>query len=314
METLELPLVMPEARSATGFRLHPALDAGKYELPGTARDVARWKAWCYVANSCGEDEDVAQMQQVGYVMVSRTDDTIVPIARGDEHHRGYDLLHDFASGEYATYAGGGRRTKGLPIRARDYVPVWAHGNNYVYGAKDAADMLAALRKWLSWGGPDGIVWGANDLRGRAMTSRQFVEHEGELAIEPGRLAPIGADVHARLTRLSETLVALGRHPARPALTDAYRQTDDLLATLKPLGYQIGLDGEWVKAAEKRLREVRRSGDSQELWEFAFGFSGLKNALHVHLRQETAKEWAWGMDSLRAIWGDPELAIDMLGRI
>lgn len=324
METLELPLPAPAPRAPAptrhGFRLHPALDASKYVMPGSLAGVRRWKAFCYVGNDC-EEKDAQQMQDVGYVMISLVDDTIIPIARGDEHHRGYDLLHDFASGEYATYglpaARRGRRPKpgqGLDIRARDYVPVWSHGTNYVYGPSDIADMTVALRKWLSYGGRDGIVIGSNDLRGRALSSSGMVASGGDFTVAPGTLAPIGAEIYARFEKLSATLVALGREPTRPALSDAFRQTADLLSMIEPFGYQIGINLEFRNATLSRLKEVRRSGDSQQLWELVFGFDGIKNAMHVYLRQETEKDWAWSRDHLSSIWGDPGLAIDMLGRL
>jgi hypothetical protein len=324
METLELPLPVPAppapAPTRHGFRLHPALDASKYEMPGSLASVRRWKAFCYVGNDC-EEKDAQQMQDVGYVMVSLVDDTVIPIARGDEHHRGYDLLHDFASGEYATYqmpsSRRGRKPKpgpGLDIRARDYVPVWSHGTNYVYGPKDVADMTEALRRWLSYGGRDGIVIGANDLRGRALSSSGMVASGGDFTFAPGTLAPLGAEIYARLEKLSATLVTLGREPTRPAMSDAFRQTADLMTMIEPFGYQIGVSQEFRREALVRLKEARRSGDSQKLWELVFGFSGIKNVMHVYLREETAKDWAWSRDHLSSIWGDPGLAIDMLGRL
>ncbi len=323
METLELPLPTPALPPTRhGFRLHPALDPSKYEMPGSLAGVARWKAFCYVGNDCGQ-EHVHEMQDVGYVMISLVDDTIVPIARGDEHHQGYDLMFDFASGEYATYglppARNGRRRRakpaaGLDIRPRDYVAMWSGGTNYVYGPKDVAAMTEALRRWLSYGGRDGIVIGANDMRGRALSSRDMVERNGDFTVVPGTLAPIGADIVARLRKLSETLVALGPNPDRIAMADAFRQTRDLITTVEPFGYQIGFGIDQRKAALRRLVEVRRSGDSQKLWELAFGFDGIKHMMHAYLRSETESGSVFSRDHFSSIWGEPDLAIDILSRI
>lgn len=324
METLALPLPEPippaPAPTPYGFRLHPALDPSKYEMPGSLANVKRWKAFCYVGNDC-EEKDARTMQDVGYVMISLVDDTIIPIARGDENHRGYYLLHDFASGEYATYgrprSERGRRPKrgpGLDIRPRDFVPVWSGGTNYVYGPKDAEEMTQALAKWLAYRGRDGIVIGGNDLRGRALSSRDMVMRKGDFTITPGTLAPIGADIHARLEALSAELVRLGRHPSRPAMTKAFQQTADLMSTIEPFAYQIGVDHDWRKEAKDRLRSIQKDGDSQGLWEFVFGFSGLKNRMHAYLRTETEANSVWSRDHLSSIWGDPHLAIDMLGRL
>lgn len=326
METLELPLPVPAppapAPTRHGFRLHPALDASKYEMPGSLANVRRWKAFCYLGNNC-EEKDAQQMQEVGYVMISLVDDTVIPIARGDEHHRGYDLLHDFATGEYSTYAipspRHGRRARpapgaGLDIRPRDYVPVWSHGTNYVYGPRDIADMTEALRRWLSYGGRDGIVIGSNDLRGKALSSSGMVASGGDFTVAPGTLAPIGAEIYARFEKLSATVVTLGREPTGPAMSDAFGQTADLISMIEPFGYQIGVNMEFRDGALARLKEARRSRDSQQLWELVFGFSGIKNVMHAYLRQETEKDSAWSRDHLSSIWGDRGLAIDMLGRL
>ena len=320
MQNLELALTMPETPTRHGFRLHPALDPQNYAMSGSLANVRRWKAFCYVANDC-EEKEAGRMQEVGYVMVSLVDDTVIPIARGDEHHRGYDLLHDFASGEYTTYAMArmrqGRKAKpgpGLDIRPRDYVPVWSYGTNYVYGPKDAADMTEALRRWLSYGGRDGIVIGSNDMRGRALSSRDMVERNGDFTVVPGTLAPIGADIHARLQKLSATLVALGRDPTRLDMNDAFRQTAALVTMTEPFGYQIGFGIEQRKTALDRLRETRKSGDGQKLWELVFGFDGIKHVIHAYLRDQTERESVFSRDHFSAIWGDPDLAIDMLGRI
>ena len=82
-----------------------------YKIKGNLGNVEKWKAKIMVGNSGG---GVGKWENVGYVMISIKDKTIIPISRNDEHHTGYDFLQDMD----------------IP-NVHSYYPVFAIGNNYV---------------------------------------------------------------------------------------------------------------------------------------------------------------------------------------
>ena len=84
--------IISEAQGAS-FRLMPGLDPNKYVMTDSLRSVNKWWAYTYVGDSSPEGKPDT-MGEVGYIMISLRDNTIIPIS----HHRGMDLLFDLASG------------------------------------------------------------------------------------------------------------------------------------------------------------------------------------------------------------------------
>ena len=165
-----------------GFVLAPFLNPANYQITDSLKDAARWQAKILTANSAGAGQKVGQMDAVGYVMISNIDNTIVPIARADEHNLGSDLLW--------------KLTKRTSFDPQNYTPIFSIGNNYVYSAGDLAPLLKVVKKFLSYGGnPELMLRGSNDLRGKCTTLGNFVESKGKVTVAPGKLHPVGQARH-----------------------------------------------------------------------------------------------------------------------
>ena len=294
-----------EAKSAS-FVLHPALNPDNYQITDNLRDIDKWRALTYMGNSGG---DAGEMHEVGYVMISLTDNTIVPISRNDEHHMGRDLMYSFEDGSYT------KRGKPLPIDADNYIPVWS-GSNYIYNENEAPTLLIAFTKFLSYGGRDGVLTGTQDLRGRMMHLSDFVASGGHTGkIEPGNLAPIGARIYGELKQLSDMIVAMGTEPDRVKSRAAFLKAAQLCKYLSS-EYAFTKTGVWkfVEDAPQRLKEMQKENDVRGLEKYLFGFDGLKNTMHNALRDAVKSNHSWVIQDMEGIWGDPNLAIDMLGRL
>lgn len=128
----------------TQFVLHPSLDPSNYKITPSMRNTSLWKAKILAGNSARVDQDVGEWDDVGYIMISMKDNTIIPIARGDEHHEGHDLLYDMKD-----------------INPHDFVPVYGLGSNYapteMQGSRAVEKFVLALKKYLSYGGKDTVV-------------------------------------------------------------------------------------------------------------------------------------------------------------
>lgn len=300
--------------SQQGFILDPALDPSNYQISNSLRDVEKWKAKCYVGNN--GDEHLGEMMEVGYIMISKTDNRIIPIARDDEHNMGRDLLYDLQDGHYGLKG----KARKVNIDPDNYVPVWPMGNNYIYEERDIPVFLNVVKKYLSYGGRDGMLKGSNSLSGVQLMLSDFVAQEGNVKIAPDSLAPVGKRIVEAFTNLSRTIVGLGQNPDRIQSRKAFVEAATVVKFILGMGWELGIDSAFSKELPIRMRELQKANDFQGLQEAIFGFHGLKNIMHMKLKK-LAAEAATGermavyyLRDAKAIWGDVDLAIDMLGRI
>lgn len=288
--------------SSDGFRLHPKLDPQNYQITDSLRGVKGWRAKVLAANSAGPNDKIGDWNEVGYIMISLTDNTIVPIARADEHNVGFDLMHD------------------LGIRGK-YQPIYFGGGNYIYSESDIPTFKVALTKWLAWGGPDTYLSGSNSLHGKLIRFSDFVEHDGFMEIVPGEISPIAKRFMDVLRGAAEAMRAARNTPdKRSVVNAAFVAALKVPQYLGTLGFNF-LGGYTLDDLDKlvtNIKTAKSENDVQRLEELIFGFDGIKNRIHNELRQNVrlAKEgkpsYFFERDA-KSLWGDPELAVDMLGR-
>ncbi len=293
--------IINEAQSS--FQLHPELDPSKYVMTSSLKDVNRWKAYCYVGNN--GDDNLHQMMDTGYIMISLSTNYIIPIARDDEHHTGVDLLYDFVSGE-----ADGKKRK---IDISDFYPIWSKGNNYIFHEEDIEPLYKAAKKYLSYGGYDGPLKGSNNYRGITMHLSDFVNNGGKLELSPpGKLAPIGNRVYEILKELSDELTPLLGSSDRIKNMKVFNKTLAMLKYFIPLSYELGID---VKDRVAELKTLQKNNDMDGLEELVFGFRGIKNEIHIAIKKAyKAGKKDYSYQIFSEVWGDLELANAMLARM
>ncbi len=305
--------IITEAQTPkASFRLHPALDPNNYIMTNSLRDHSKWRAMTYVGNN-SDNGETGHLHEVGYIMISLVDDTIIPISRDDEHHMGRDLLHDLRDGTYPSYKS---KSKKLDINPEDYIPIWSLGNNYIYSQEDAKVLLPALTKFLSYGGKDGILKGTSDFSGRMMHSSEFVAAGGQMVIvEHGKLAPVGLRVYNQFNELATIIGKLSDDDDRIKMRPAFVKAAELCKFLTS-DYSFMKLGIWkmVEGIGPALKDAQKANDLQALRELFFGFHGVKNTMHIEMKKTAKDKDAWAYRDLAAIWGDLDLAIDMLARM
>jgi hypothetical protein len=290
------------------FRLDPALDPANYSITKTMKDCSKWKAMTYA----GDDRyNNNEMTEVGYVMISLTRDTIIPISRGDEHHRGYDLLYDFASGEFTQYYNKKAKRIPLDINPTDYFPMWRDGRSYLYNTSEAKPLMIAAEKFLKYGGPDGIVAMRQDFREQTMHLSDFINANGNnIDVPAGELSPAGKRLFDKFENLALAIRDLGNDPDRIKALPVFKQAADLVQNCIILAYELSLSYTDLQKIIQELALLRKENDVKSLEKIIFGFHGLKNTIHVEMK----KSDKWTVDRLQAFWGDLDLAIDLFSRI
>ena len=301
----------PLSEAENGFRLFPGLPPQDYKL-GSLRDVAQWQAKIIVANSANEDRKPGMWDPVGYVMVSLTDDTLIPIARSDEHHAGYDLLHDLSNPP--------RRLKRKPLSGlnpQDFVAVYSCGPNYVYDERGLERLTEAARKWLAWGGPDCNVVGAyGSMEGLFGTFSDLVKHGLKMKGKNGSLSVVGKRVIKAFHDLGQivsrrTMAERNGRDTSAMDRSIFSSATKLVQTVMPI-----LDYCWGILRDRdelpgKVKAFVDAGDVAGLTDFIFGFHGLKNSIHQAVRDAIADPHGFDTGKITAIFGDLEMANGML---
>lgn len=295
--------------------LHPGLPKEDYQVTSSLKEVGEWKARILVGNSMPEGQEVGEWDEVGYVMVALSGEPrVVPIARCDEHERGYDLLFT--------------RAKKWGLKAREFFPIFHGGSTgiYVYDRKEVPRALEATRRWLAAGGPDfPIRYTGGEPEDRwVIGARDFVAGNGKAVPMPDGLLPVGHRLVQTFRTLSEAVAGL-RHPERPwELREDRRGQRKVETAAKALvrlvsedrnlaghalydmaggGFQGGsLDtalASWSAAVDTHLAK----GDMAGIERLVFGHGGIKNRLHMQIREELARR---PLD-MGPIFGNLELA-------
>ena len=295
------------------MRLPPALSDADYETPGLPglSKVMDWKARILF----GKPKDIREKNKadVGYVMVNVKDDTVIPIARPDEHRRGYATLRDMA--------------KKWKIDPRDYRPVFRHGPYYLDDVSEIPDALIVVRKWRDAGGPNLVVehrprTGDN---GQVLTMDDFLRAGGLIEVESRSLLPIGERFVRALENVAAAIRRAGDGIDERKVAWSFASVDRLLAviethwSLSSTALKRWDDERFPIQGLRRDLEVWRSAnDLRALENAVFGFGtdwvGLKRGVHDAVRSALVEPEDWRSQGIAAVFGDLNFAFDRLGRI
>ena len=290
--------------SPAPFKLPDAVPTSLFKLTNSMADVQKWKAKVLENNQQGVPK--GEFDSVGYIMVSLIDNTIIPIARSDEHRKGFEVMDCVYSEKYG-------------INPSNYYPIFAIGNNYPYDKEDAQAMYAALVKCKSYGlDLDSIAVSMYYLtKGSTnyISASDFVSQTSK-SIDDQRKLP--------LTKLGERLIAALKafseafeyHNARGGLSTAKIQK--ALDNLVNVGKQIRLnetdnytlltdfDKESIEDILNRYKDGYIS--ETDLENIIFGFDGFRNRLHNRLRKNKFS------DLLQRELGNTDEIINMIGAL
>ena len=280
----------------------PSLIMENLQITENLADVSSWKARVILGNSVGRDcPKLGEWDQVIYVHVGINTGTIVPIAKGDEHNRGYDLVH------YLT-------GKGL-IPHDSYHPI-SYSGDYVDGNDPLA--LECFKIWRKLGGPNVVI--KNSSRGYnnpgvfQVTIDDYINADGLIKMEKGTLFPIGKGLIDHLKKLAELCQEYRR--SQRGEKQVYAQALRLLMFYTQKVEQF--ETKSLQEIKARVMEAEKLGSMeglQKLEEAIFGFDGLKNQLHQQLRKAMEPNaFSFYVDGMVALFGDMDLANHELGSI
>lgn len=270
---------------------------------GDFGQAKNWKVQILEGNSLSKGKKIGELDNVGYIYLNPKSGEVVPIARGDEHHAGHDMMLTW-------------RSKGAISNLGGFTPIYIH-NTYVYDSEDYAPYREAFQFWLDHGGPDIAVeiyrtgtapTGQADVFAGSLS--QFIAQK-DFKPKPNEIAPIGKQI---IKALEQAALALKRSLQDPRHEVQFLKAADQVLRLKDQ-YRMPLLGVFKTEPLKALEKALAQGDVKETEKALFGFNGLKNELHQQLREPDGKS-PWH-DSLVKVFGDLKSALkafDALGNI
>ena len=283
---------------AAALKFPPALK--KYlKVTNNLKDVDKWEAKIWLKNSMS-DKDINK--SIGYIWIDINSGMLVPIAHGDEHHKGEDLLYYLMEKNIVPHG--------------NWQAIWAlpTSDNYIYKDEEHRQkMLQAFTKWRELGGPNLSV---KSMYGDSFhcTMDDYIKAKGKPKTNwKGKLAPIGKKIIFALERLAKLYA---EHHTKHTVGAKWiiLATKNLMDRIHPLPYDYN---EYRNKIEKALTKLETENDYDTLEKAVFGVGGIKNTLHNQLRVAINKPDAWGAKDIIDVFGDIELAkaeLDRLGEI
>lgn len=261
---------------ASPFKLPNGVPQSLFKLTNSMVDAQKWKV--KVLESYCLEKRKGSFDGVGYVMVSLKDNTIIPIARDDEHHRGEDLLYDYYQPRYG-------------VNPEDYYPVFCDGSNYPYNAEEEGKLKIALNKCKNYGldmtlttvnlyyvqrGNDTLYTAEDFISGKAIKFKR----KRKLTKTGEEFLKVFIDLKdACEYRDSRGNLVLSRISA--ALTDLTSFLRSLV--IAESGATLFTDGN-VNYVNTQLEDYRYGITKEvDFMNYLFGFNGLRNTIHNFLR-------------------------------
>ena len=282
-------------RKRQAFVIPPSV-ARNFRIAGNLAKAEEWRAKVLMGNS--GSVKVGAWDEVGYVMISVDSPSIIPIARSDEHHCGYEVLREVYF-----------RKKLVP--EEKHVAIFAFGSHYVWD-ESVEDQREAFRRY---GGANSIVRGMNERRRYIANIDDFISGNGGLAVPEGELSPVGKFVVGKLEGIARGVVG----KQKDAFDMAYDFVEWLSENLFALrGVLVHADGTF-EGWQKETLQAEAQMDYERLSRLFFSANGIKNNFHNRIRMVAREKNGsiFDLADVRDFWGDLNAALaefDRLGQI
>ena len=276
------------------FRIPPKI-AKNYLISGDLSNVANWKAKIILCNSGSKGKKVGQWDEVGYVLISLDSDFIVPVARADEHWQGHELFRKLSENNM--------------VPDEDFVSVYVTGNNYVYKDQDQK-FLAAMKKYVAYGGKNGIIegdYGSNRMYMADVAS--YIAGEGSLKVDKGQISVIAQSIFQYLTDILQKVQAKNPSVFRAAHSFTCWMYDRW-PVLKMVDLNsMGLD---LRTA---IDNAEAKQDFHEIERLFFAHKGVKSQLHMTIRGYLdGSQSEYAKEETEKFWGNVEKANIEINRL
>lgn len=266
----------------TKFRLNDKLNPRNYKNCQEIKNISKWQAKIISGNSMSDDKEIGEFDDVGYVWVSLVDNSIIPIARSDEHHRGYDCI-----------------VEDLKLNVSEYYPVYLGGdyykgaknNQYPYNETDAKELKIALLK-LQYYGRDlttidvNMSYITNNFNSKSISAKEFIEGKyGQEKYENNNLTKLGEKLVKTLEKLSSTYTYIIEHQmSSDKLFNVVNELFDVCQDIKLDSRDKIFNNVMLDNIYEAMQQYDSGKGSRYLESALFYFGGIRNIIHNVLRK------------------------------
>lgn len=263
----------------TEWKLDPSLKSDDFVCDGNFTNTKKWQAKIFTK----ESDKIGQMDNVGYVMFNMKTHTFIPIAREDEHHRGYDHIED-----------------NLKKNTNDWYPIYLNPSNtgnyhdYIYQGREqkALEILKSL-------GENGLNlknFKVQSMGGKTViTAEQFVESGGKLEYVAGKLSEEGTTLVKKLRDLANQANTIRNDPMLDKKIKGFKNnTLSLLHWFEKLyPNELLYVSSFHRDVDSYIKRIEGYPEDSNLLKMIeldmFGFKGFKNKIHLMLKNTKEKE-------------------------
>jgi hypothetical protein len=270
-KTLDSKKVAASKVTASGSWQIPQVLQKNYKVVGDLTNIREWKAKTILANSGGK---VGEWDDVGYVLIALNSNNIIPVARGDEHQVGYDLLYYLF--------------KKFKLPQEEYVSVNATGANYLQNRNDErrVQTIQAIKKWMAMGGARLVI--EDDTReGAVRVYSDQLGESGDVVPFKGTLSEDGSRIVDTFQALSDTLNSIytAKDRERDYQIRMFNEASvDFLQWMKST-LMFDLLSIWNDVAAGLEKVLAVPEDDYTTAEaILFSQNGIKNKIHNQLRK------------------------------
>lgn len=263
-----------------------------YKVYGDLSNIKNWSAKIILGNNLEEGKSIGDWDDVGYVLISLSTNYIIPVARSDEHQKGYELL-DHLMYEYK-------------LRMTDYQSVWTRSTNYVYDNEPEKE-FASIKKAYEYGARDFIV--KNTRTNHIMSVEEYVTNGGDfkkakkIHKKNNKVSIQGQKFIDKINKLISLFEAYHRNngvvnsATEKEILNNCGELDRMIISNDIL-YKKLIAGVSTRKNYNLFEKSMKNSDLDSIEATLFGFGGFKNTIHRLLKKddEMLDDLFWSTDN------------------
>jgi hypothetical protein len=250
-----------------------------YNIKGDMSNVRNWTGTPLEPQVLKDDYFKKYGHKIRYIMISLESNNIVPITINDEHHVGYDVLHDKIYNKYK-------------VKRENYISMCSYGTHYVYSLdkKEAKDQTELFKKYIQYGGDKNMLVQVNGRKDYKLTVNEFVKCNGnmekhiEIMRGENKISFLGRKLIELLETLTLSLKKYEYSEIKKAieLKQVFKDYENLSDFI--VWHHEEFCKELYTKFYKNLNESVEKEDYEKCHRYVFSHSGLKNYIHIKLKE------------------------------